>query len=113
MKSNGIGCKEWDPSGTWCFTNSSCTLEKTESERYEGFFWSTKVCEGGNPGTYLLAANIENKNAINTDVLMFGGCAVVTLIAIFWHAKRVQSTTKHFVNDNNFERHQRHANIFK
>ena len=56
-----------------------------------------------------LAANIENhadKDVSNTDILMFSGVAVVSLITALWHAKRILTTKKHFVfgNHNNYER---------
>lgn len=42
---NGIGCGDWDTDGIWCYVNEDCSLEKTESGKYEGLFWSVEICD--------------------------------------------------------------------
>ena len=93
---NGLGCGHWDTDGTWCYVSDDCSLEKTESGKYEGLFWSTEICDAENsyPGVFeavALSASVEDfadKKASNSDIIMYAGCGVATAVAFFWHIKR-------------------------
>ena len=98
----GIGCTSKRAEKPWCYVADGCDLETNPSVWFAGLLtYSYEICNAeNNPhqsfAAISLSANVENyevKEASNTDIFMYAGCAVATLIAFVWQVKRTFATT--------------------
>ena len=107
---NGIGCGSWDTDGIWCYVTEDCSLEKSESNKYEGLFWSTEICsaEYNHPENFeaiALSTAIEDyadKDASNLDIMTYAGCGVAAAVAFIWNIKR--TFAKNQTDESTFQR---------